>query len=187
MELDGAAAPAQAAFHFGKLDAGAFPGRIKRLPRSRLPALGFGRVAKVFRRSAAQGWDRLPPSAPLFCEIGKPSLAAGSNFRGSVPQAAGATMATAVQRLRAIHLYRHSLKNMLSWAVRREVFYVEVRNRPLQRLLAEGRRRGQGAGLQAGRAAAHQFLRACQPAAAVHSLTCLNIHTAAAIQAPGGV
>ncbi|KAL4444703.1 hypothetical protein ABPG77_002520 [Micractinium sp. CCAP 211/92] len=34
-------------------------------------------------------------------------------------------MATAVQRLRAIHLYRHSLKNMLSWAVRREVFYVE--------------------------------------------------------------
>ena len=40
------------------------------------------------------------------------------------PQAA---MATAVQRLRAIHLYRHSLKNMLSWAVRREVFYVEVR------------------------------------------------------------
>ena len=42
-------------------------------------------------------------------------------------------MATPVQRLRAIHLYRHSLKNMLSWAVRREVFYVEVR-RP------EGRR-----------------------------------------------
>lgn len=36
-------------------------------------------------------------------------------------------MATAVQRLRAIHLYRHSLKNMLSWAVRREVFYEEVR------------------------------------------------------------
>ncbi|PSC68932.1 NADH dehydrogenase [ubiquinone] 1 beta subcomplex subunit 9 [Micractinium conductrix] len=35
-------------------------------------------------------------------------------------------MATAVQRLRAIHLYRHSLKNMLSWAVRREVFYVEA-------------------------------------------------------------
>lgn len=39
-------------------------------------------------------------------------------------------MATAVQRLRAIHLYRHSLKNMLSWAVRREVFYVEVRRLP---------------------------------------------------------
>jgi len=37
-----------------------------------------------------------------------------------------ATMATAVQKLRAIHLYRHSLKNMLSWAVRREVFYAEV-------------------------------------------------------------
>lgn len=36
-------------------------------------------------------------------------------------------MASAVQRLRAIHLYRHSLKNMLSWAVRREVFYAEVR------------------------------------------------------------
>ncbi|KAL4855791.1 NADH dehydrogenase [ubiquinone] 1 beta subcomplex subunit 9 [Chlorella vulgaris] len=34
-------------------------------------------------------------------------------------------MATALQRIRAIHLYRHGLKNMLSWAVRREVFYVE--------------------------------------------------------------
>lgn len=36
-------------------------------------------------------------------------------------------MATALQRTRAIRLYRHSLKNMLSWAVRREVFYEEVR------------------------------------------------------------
>jgi hypothetical protein len=36
-------------------------------------------------------------------------------------------MATPVQRLRAMHLYRNSLKQMLSWAVRREVFYVEVR------------------------------------------------------------
>ncbi|PRW45557.1 NADH dehydrogenase [ubiquinone] 1 beta subcomplex subunit 9 [Chlorella sorokiniana] len=35
-------------------------------------------------------------------------------------------MVSAVQRLRAIHLYRHSLKNMLSWAVRREVFYAEA-------------------------------------------------------------
>ena len=32
----------------------------------------------------------------------------------------------AASRLRAIHLYRHGLKNMLSWAVRREVFYAEV-------------------------------------------------------------
>lgn len=36
-------------------------------------------------------------------------------------------MATPVQRLRAIQLYRNSLKTMLSWAVRREVFWVEVR------------------------------------------------------------
>eukprot|EP00887_Chlorella_sp_A99_P002205 scaffold21.g2205.t1 len=35
-------------------------------------------------------------------------------------------MATAIQRTRAIHLYRHALKNMLSWAVRREVFYPEA-------------------------------------------------------------
>ena len=35
-------------------------------------------------------------------------------------------MASAVQKLRAIHLYRRGLKNMLSWAVRREVFYSEV-------------------------------------------------------------
>lgn len=35
-------------------------------------------------------------------------------------------MASALQKLRAVHLYRHSLKTMLSWAVRREVFYVEV-------------------------------------------------------------
>lgn len=34
---------------------------------------------------------------------------------------------SALQKLRAIHLYRHSLKNMLSWAIRREVFYEEVR------------------------------------------------------------
>ena len=38
-------------------------------------------------------------------------------------------MASAVQRLRAMRLYRTSLKEMLSWAVRREVFYVEVRAR----------------------------------------------------------
>jgi len=35
-------------------------------------------------------------------------------------------MATPAQRLRAIHLYRHSLKNMLSWVVRRDAFYTEV-------------------------------------------------------------
>jgi len=35
-------------------------------------------------------------------------------------------MATPAQRLRAIHLYRNGLKHMLSWAIRREVFYVEV-------------------------------------------------------------
>ena len=35
-------------------------------------------------------------------------------------------MATPLQRLRTMHLYRQSLKNMLSWAARREIFYVEV-------------------------------------------------------------
>jgi NADH dehydrogenase (ubiquinone) 1 beta subcomplex subunit 9 len=35
-------------------------------------------------------------------------------------------MASALQKTRAIHLYRHSLKNMLSWAIRREIFYEEV-------------------------------------------------------------
>ena len=37
-------------------------------------------------------------------------------------------MATALQRQRAMHLYRHSLKAIISWAVRREIFYEEVRN-----------------------------------------------------------
>lgn len=60
-------------------------------------------------------------------------------------------MATALQRIRAIHLYRHGLKNMLSWAVRREVFYVEVRAhlRPGQAVAASmstatGRRQAKG-------------------------------------------
>jgi hypothetical protein len=54
-------------------------------------------------------------------------------------------MATAVQRLRAMRLYRTSLKEMLSWAVRREVFYVEVRAParppPARRSPPAGRRR----------------------------------------------
>ena len=37
-----------------------------------------------------------------------------------------ASAVQALQKLRAIHLYRRGLKNMLSWAVRREVFYAEV-------------------------------------------------------------
>lgn len=40
-------------------------------------------------------------------------------------------MATPAQRLRAIHLYRNSLKNALSWVVRREAFYTEVRLHPI--------------------------------------------------------
>ena len=36
-------------------------------------------------------------------------------------------MASLAQKTRAIHLYRHSLKNMLSWAIRREIFYEEAR------------------------------------------------------------
>jgi len=36
------------------------------------------------------------------------------------------SMATALQRQRAMHLYRHSLKAIISWAVRREIFYEEV-------------------------------------------------------------
>ncbi|KDD73216.1 hypothetical protein H632_c2416p0 [Helicosporidium sp. ATCC 50920] len=35
-------------------------------------------------------------------------------------------MATAVQKARIVHLYRHGLKNILSWAVRREVFYLKA-------------------------------------------------------------
>jgi hypothetical protein len=35
-------------------------------------------------------------------------------------------MATPLQRTRVLRLYRNSLKNVLSWAVRREVFYAEV-------------------------------------------------------------
>ncbi len=35
-------------------------------------------------------------------------------------------MATALQRQRAMHLYRHSLKAIISWAVRREIVYEEV-------------------------------------------------------------
>ncbi len=34
--------------------------------------------------------------------------------------------ARAVQQQRAIHLYRHALKNIVSWAVRRELFWEEV-------------------------------------------------------------
>ena len=37
-----------------------------------------------------------------------------------------AAMASPLQKLRVMHLYRHSLKNMLSWAVARNLFYVEV-------------------------------------------------------------
>ena len=36
-------------------------------------------------------------------------------------------MATPVQRSRVIRLYRSSLKNMLDWVVRRDLFYDEVR------------------------------------------------------------
>ena len=36
------------------------------------------------------------------------------------------SMATALQRQRAMHLYRHSLKAIISWAVRREIIYEEV-------------------------------------------------------------
>lgn len=32
-----------------------------------------------------------------------------------------------VQKQRVLHLYRHSLKTILNWAVRREVFWSEVR------------------------------------------------------------
>ena len=39
------------------------------------------------------------------------------------------SMATALQRQRAMHLYRHSLKAIISWAVRREIFYEEVSSR----------------------------------------------------------
>lgn len=38
---------------------------------------------------------------------------------------------SAAQRQRAVHLYRHSLKNILSWAIRRDVFWEEVRPRLL--------------------------------------------------------
>ena len=38
-------------------------------------------------------------------------------------------MATALQRQRAMHLYRHSLKAIISWAVRREIFCEEVSSR----------------------------------------------------------
>ena len=41
-------------------------------------------------------------------------------------------MASPAQRLRAMHLYRHSLKNVISWAVRREIFWEEVRLRCAQ-------------------------------------------------------
>ncbi len=33
----------------------------------------------------------------------------------------------AVQQEQVKRLYRHSLKNMLSWAIRRDIFYQEVR------------------------------------------------------------
>lgn len=36
-------------------------------------------------------------------------------------------MASPAQRLRAIHLYRHSLKTVISWAVRREIFWEEAK------------------------------------------------------------
>jgi len=35
-------------------------------------------------------------------------------------------MATALQQQRIMHLYRHSLKAISSWAVQREIFYEEV-------------------------------------------------------------
>lgn len=36
------------------------------------------------------------------------------------------SMASPAQRVRAMQLYRHALKNVISWAVRREIFYEEV-------------------------------------------------------------
>lgn len=40
----------------------------------------------------------------------------------------------AAQRQRAIHLYRHGLKNLLSWAIRRDLFAQEVRVVVFQRI-----------------------------------------------------
>lgn len=34
-------------------------------------------------------------------------------------------MAAPAQKLRAIHLYRHTLKNIVSWCIRRELFFDE--------------------------------------------------------------
>jgi len=40
-----------------------------------------------------------------------------------------ATMSTrALQQQRALHLYRHSLKTILYWAVRRELWFTEVKD-----------------------------------------------------------
>mmetsp|Transcript_19520 Transcript_19520/g.58993 ORF Transcript_19520/g.58993 Transcript_19520/m.58993 type:complete len:107 (-) Transcript_19520:1547-1867(-) len=35
-------------------------------------------------------------------------------------------MASPAQKLRAIHLYRHTLKNVISWCVRRDIFWEEA-------------------------------------------------------------
>ncbi len=54
-----------------------------------------------------------------------PDLDVGPSYCCWTPGGAR-SMATALQRQRAMHLYRHSLKAIISWAVRREIFYEEV-------------------------------------------------------------
>lgn len=46
-------------------------------------------------------------------------------------------MATALQQQRVMHLYRHSLKTIINWAVRRELFYEEVRPRVTSNIVGD--------------------------------------------------
>lgn len=47
-------------------------------------------------------------------------------------------MASPAQRIRAMHLYRHTLKNVVSWCFRREIFWEEVSPRNHLHLVAAG-------------------------------------------------